>query len=197
MHYISTSNFFLWHGLKCLLEPYETCWLNDGLNTELIINGVDGGDVFIIDATKDSAPLISYLSNKKVYPRFVFLNNFDDNTLNILFGASDRLNLKRSLNYYRYFILGKPDKKHADFVPLSRLSPREAMIMNLSLDGLGVRKIAVTLGITAKTVYALRARACRKFGADKVSELIPYKALVHLRTSEIQSRHVRESAPVL
>ena len=197
MFYISTSDFFLWHGLQCLLEPYETCWLNSGSNTEFILNSINSRDVFIIDVSIDPAPFLSYTMEKKVYPKFIFLKNFDDNTLNILFSVNNSLSLQRSLSYFRYFIFSKADKRYNDSYPFIPLSPRESTIMNLSMNGLNAGTIAVILGITTKTVYALRTRACRKFGANNVNELIPYKALVQLRTSEKQRRYVRESEPVL
>ena len=55
---------------------------------------------------------------------------------------------------------------------IARLTPREREVMDLIVEGLANKQIAVRLGISEKTVEVHRARARKKLGADSVADLV-------------------------
>ena len=55
---------------------------------------------------------------------------------------------------------------------IARLTPREREVMDLIVEGLANKQMAVRLGISEKTVEVHRARARKKLGADSVADLI-------------------------
>ena len=60
----------------------------------------------------------------------------------------------------------------------TRLTPREAEVLQLICDGLSNKEIAVHLGLSANTVAVHRARIMNTLGVHKTAELVMY-ALQH------------------
>ena len=55
---------------------------------------------------------------------------------------------------------------------LAHLTPREHEVMDMVTDGRSNKEIAVTLGVSAKTVEAHRARVMEKMKADSLADLV-------------------------
>ena len=55
---------------------------------------------------------------------------------------------------------------------LAHLTPREHEVMDMVTDGRSNKEIAVTLGVSAKTVEANRARVMEKMEADSLADLV-------------------------
>ena len=55
---------------------------------------------------------------------------------------------------------------------LAHLTPREHEVMEMVTDGRSNKEIAVTLGVSAKTVEAHRARVMEKMQADSLAGLV-------------------------
>jgi len=64
------------------------------------------------------------------------------------------------------------DNKGADRSPIEQLSDRELEVFDMLGRGLGTRQIAVTLGISLKTVQAYCARMKEKLNLDSGTELL-------------------------
>ncbi|EAO4397993.1 helix-turn-helix transcriptional regulator, partial [Salmonella enterica] len=126
-------------------------------------------------------PLFLYIKKLKLHPRFIFLSRFDDISLNGFLGCNDGLSLQHSLSNLRHIILSNKNNRPTHTFSTLPLSPREAMVIHLSMDGISAKKIAIILGINSKTVYAHRKRACDKLGVDKLSKLVQYKSLVQYK----------------
>ncbi|MCK6544573.1 response regulator transcription factor [Myxococcota bacterium] len=56
----------------------------------------------------------------------------------------------------------------------ARLTPREREVLQLVADGLHTKEVADRLGISDKTVHALRARLMRKLDVQSVADLTKY-----------------------
>ncbi len=55
---------------------------------------------------------------------------------------------------------------------IAQLTPREREVMELIVEGLANKQMAVRLGISEKTVEVHRSRARRKLGAESVADLV-------------------------
>ena len=55
---------------------------------------------------------------------------------------------------------------------IAQLTPREREVMDLIVEGLANKQMAVRLGISEKTVEVHRSRARRKLGAESVADLV-------------------------
>lgn len=186
MYYIFTADSYLWLGLSDLLSPFEAKWLFDIKHTKSKIGNVCAKDVFVFDASVDPTPLYIYIKLTSELPHFIFIGKEEGLTVTSLLSSCDRVNMNGSLSHIRDSILEARNNKQISDTKKIQLSPREARIVVLSIEGASVRNIAAVLGVTAKTIYAHRTRACRKLGVGKVYELLPYKKLFRLIMSETE-----------
>ncbi|MCU7893407.1 MAG: response regulator transcription factor [Candidatus Thiodiazotropha sp. (ex Ustalcina ferruginea)] len=70
---------------------------------------------------------------------------------------------------------------------LARLTPREHEVMVMVTNGKANKEIATSLGVSAKTVEAHRARVMEKMEADSLAELVRMAINANLTLPESQS----------
>lgn len=188
MFYIYTSNYYLWLGLSSLLYPCQCQWVSDDAVQRGVLQSISDDDVFIFDASSELYSAYNSIRQQKVFPRFIYLKQKTNISLELLIKYCEVVDLNDSLKKICTHIL-KPKRTLQYQDPI--LSAREALSLNLSITGLTVKQISEVLGVDGKTIYAHRLNACRKLGVQKVGDLIPFKNLVLLKTAEVKIWHGR------
>jgi RNA polymerase sigma factor (sigma-70 family) len=80
--------------------------------------------------------------------------------------------------FSRQAALRNGDRQIAEFERLlASLTPREAEVMDLVVDGLHNREIAESLGISARTVEVHKARVMAKLRVENVPELVRFSLI--------------------
>jgi RNA polymerase sigma factor (sigma-70 family) len=68
--------------------------------------------------------------------------------------------------------LGSTELRRADAAKLARLTPREREVLEHAVNGLHAKEIALTLGISARTVEVHRMRIMEKLEVRNIAELV-------------------------
>lgn len=195
MHYIFTSDYYLWVGLSSILSPYETVWVFNARQTAINLDSIDDDDVCVFDSSNDTTFYLMYLKKTNTTSRFVFLTRGEDIPVRLFISNCVHKSLREPLSEIRCFILSEKNNPLLNGRFSYKLTSREICIIDMSVDGFRARKIAELLGIKIKTVYAHRINACRKLGVKRVSELLPYKNLLLFKTLEMKDAPRQEANP--
>ncbi|HBQ2432089.1 TPA: hypothetical protein L7M08_004739 [Klebsiella aerogenes] len=192
MIYILTTDYFLWSGLKSFISPLSVVWYFDQRYKDFFPYDISENDIIFFDPGVETSDVIISLRYKGIFPRLILLKRQRDISGKLLFNTTENIDIDSPLKKIQHIIHGHCFRKKKQSMSHKRviLTPKEACVMDLSMEGVSVRNIALHLGVNSKTVYTHRLKACRKLGAKRVCELLPYKALVKLKTSEHKGKVV-------
>lgn len=194
---LMTSDYFLWLGFRSLFTSEHIVWVNEDSDMHNVLDA----DLIILDSSFNPK-LVSILNGIEDESLKIILLTRDSNPImKKLINYTDTLHLKSTVDnvrgFFRYVRIRKLKSKRKKPI----FSPSEAYVLELTIDGESVKDIASGLGVNSKTVYAHRLRACRKLGAQRVCELIPYfnliKSIAIARSSKLRRPDLKDSAFVV
>ena len=175
MIYIITSNYFLWIGLKSLLQPVNIKSLCTSACIFSMCNQLNEGDILLFDELQLQTLDESQLKNMMLSCNIIIL--VEPTRVSNTFSNGLFIPINTDLHTLHSKLTKKIHSKPSDFIETD-LTTLQKRIAILALRGYDVKKISFITGVNTKTVYYNRLRVCNSFGVRNIRDLLKYKVLL-------------------